>query len=29
MYETSENKAVLALVALFVLFHFAIVMMLN
>lgn len=29
MYESSENKAVLALVALFVVFHFTIVMLLN
>ncbi len=29
MYESSENKAVLALVALFVAFHFAVVMLLN
>lgn len=29
MYQSSENKAVLALVALFIVFHFAIVMLLN
>lgn len=29
MYESSENKAVMALVAMFIVFHFAIVMLLN